>query len=273
MKTLFGRYGWAVALLTVAGALMLLGSAPVSAEQSPFEQLRRQMPAKLDLLRDRVDEAGGQDLSLALFLAVQSEDAHTVGTTVLVEPFWLLQNAQYTLEVPACLLVAADGNCLEQTVFSFSTGADEERPMVLEAQPTEGQSEVPNDLPLVLTFSEAVRLNAVNNVVLRVNGQQVQLAARDIVVMEREVTIDLPRGYSLGNSQLQSISVELVVQEDAFRDLAGNSNELFELRFSAVAQRCGSSYLSSHITDDCLCYTKDSKCFCDCGQVTLFEPF
>ena len=100
MKTLFGRYGWAVALLTVAGALMLLGSAPVSAEQSPFEQLRRQMPAKLDLLRDRVDEAGGQDLSLALFLAVQSEDAHTVGTTVLVYQ-------QYPRERKLAILLAA----------------------------------------------------------------------------------------------------------------------------------------------------------------------
>ena len=100
MKTLFGRYGWAVALLTVAGALMLLGSAPVSAEQSPFEQLRRQMPAKLDLLRDRVDEAGGQDLSLALFLAVQSEDAHTVGTTVLVYQ-------QYPRERKLAVLLAA----------------------------------------------------------------------------------------------------------------------------------------------------------------------
>ena len=69
---------------TVAAALMLLGYEPVSAEQSPFEQLRRQMPAKLDLLRERIDEAGGQHLSLALVLASQNEDAHTVGTTVLV---------------------------------------------------------------------------------------------------------------------------------------------------------------------------------------------
>lgn len=84
MKNLFGRYGWALALLTAAGALMMIGSSPVSAEQSPFEQMRRQMPAKLDLLRDRVNEAGGQDLSLALLLASQNEDARMVATTVLV---------------------------------------------------------------------------------------------------------------------------------------------------------------------------------------------
>ena len=84
MKKLFGRYGWVVSLLTAAGALMLWGTKPAAAEQSPFEVLRRQMPAKLDLLRDRVNEAGGQDVSLALVLAAQNEDAHTVGTTVLV---------------------------------------------------------------------------------------------------------------------------------------------------------------------------------------------
>lgn len=84
MKTLIGRYGWALALVTVAGALMMWGAKPAAAAQSPFEVLRRQMPAKLDLLRDRVDEAGGQELRLALVLAVQNEDAHTVGTTVLV---------------------------------------------------------------------------------------------------------------------------------------------------------------------------------------------
>lgn len=100
MKKLFGSYGWVLALLTVAGALMLLGSAPVSAEQSPFQQLRRQMPAKLDLLRERVNEAGGQDLSLALLLASQNEDAHTVGTTVLVYQ-------QYPRERKLAVLLAA----------------------------------------------------------------------------------------------------------------------------------------------------------------------
>ena len=79
---------------------MLLGSAPVSAEQSPFQQLRRQMPAKLDLLRERVNEAGGQDLSLALLLASQNEDAHTVGTTVLVYQ-------QYPRERKLAVLLAA----------------------------------------------------------------------------------------------------------------------------------------------------------------------
>lgn len=84
MKNLFGRYGWALALLAVAGALMMIGSSPVSAEQSPFDALRRQMPAKLDLLRERVNDAGGRDLSLALLLASQNEDARLVSTTVLV---------------------------------------------------------------------------------------------------------------------------------------------------------------------------------------------
>ncbi len=100
MKKLAGRYGWVLALLTAAGALMLLGSAPVAAEQSAFEVLRRQMPAKLDLLRERVDQAGGKDLSLALLLAVQNEDAHIVGTTVLVYQ-------QYPRERKLAVLLAA----------------------------------------------------------------------------------------------------------------------------------------------------------------------
>ncbi len=100
MKKLLGRYGWVVALVTAAGALMLWGTKPVSAEQSPFETMRRQMPAKLDLLRDRVNEAGGQDLRLALVLASQNEDAHTVATTVLVYQ-------QYPRERQLAVLLAA----------------------------------------------------------------------------------------------------------------------------------------------------------------------
>ena len=100
MKNLLGRYGWVVALVTAAGALMLWGTKPVSAEQSPFETMRRQMPAKLDLLRDRVNEAGGQDLRLALVLASQNEDAHTVATTVLVYQ-------QYPRERQLAVLLAA----------------------------------------------------------------------------------------------------------------------------------------------------------------------
>ena len=84
----------------VAAALMLLGYEPVAAEQSPFEQLRRQMPAKLDLLRERVDEVGGEQLSLALLLASQNEEAHTVGTTVLVYQ-------QYPRERKLAVLLAA----------------------------------------------------------------------------------------------------------------------------------------------------------------------
>lgn len=100
MKNLLGRYGWVVALVTAAGALMLWGTKPVSAEQSPFETMRRQMPAKLDLLRDRVNEAGGQDLRLALVLASQNEDAHTVATTV-----WVYQ--QYPRERQLAVMLAA----------------------------------------------------------------------------------------------------------------------------------------------------------------------
>ncbi len=100
MKKLFGRYGWAMALVVAAGALMCMVSVPASAEQSPFEKLRHEMPAKLDLLRARTDEAGGKDLSLALLLSAQNEDAHTVGTTVLVYQ-------QYPRERKLAVLLAA----------------------------------------------------------------------------------------------------------------------------------------------------------------------
>lgn len=100
MKRFIGRYTWAIALLVVAGSLLFLGSAPVSAEQSSFGKLRRQMPEKLDLLRERVNKAGGEEISLALLLASQNEDAHTVGTTV-----WVYQ--QYPRERKLAVLLAA----------------------------------------------------------------------------------------------------------------------------------------------------------------------
>ena len=193
------------------------------------------------------------------------------GASVELEPFGLPASAELTLTLPACLLMDAAGHCLPELRVALSTGADATRPLVLETEPREGQSNIPSDLPLVLRFDEPVRLFAVDNLLLRTNGQRVPLDALSVAVEGREVRILPARGFNRGNENLPFVEVELEVGEDAFRDEAGNSNEAMTLRFTAAAQRCGSSYLSSFMEDGCKCYSEGSKCYCDCGPVDLFE--
>lgn len=54
------------------------------AKETAFEALRASMPAKLKALRERADEAGGKDISLALLLGSYNKDARLVASTVLV---------------------------------------------------------------------------------------------------------------------------------------------------------------------------------------------
>ena len=106
---------------------------------------------------------------------------------------------------------------------------------------------------------------------LREAGFDMPLDALSVAVEGREVRILPARGFNRGNENLPFVEVELEVGEDAFRDEAGNSNEAMTLRFTAAAQRCGSSYLSGFMEDGCKCYSEGSKCYCDCGPVDLFE--
>ena len=87
----------------------------------------------------------------------------------------------------------------------------------------------------------------------------------------KDVTIQLDHGYNMGYSGLDDINVRVLIEEDAFRDLAGRSNEMFESTFTAIPQRCGSSYLSTFMENACKCHNQDGKCWCKCGLVNLFE--
>ena len=215
--------------------------------------------------------ASASDASDAWTASLPASQIRTDGATVELEPFGLPASAELTLTLPACLLMDAAGHCLPELRVTLTTTADATRPLVLETEPREGQSNVPSDLPLVLRFDEPVRLFAVDNLVLRTNGQRVPLDALSVAVEGREVRILPVRGFNRGNENLPFVEVQLEVGEDAFRDEAGNSNEAMTLRFTAAAQRCGSSYLSGFMEDGCKCYSEGSKCYCDCGPVDLFE--
>lgn len=84
MKNLFKAYGWLTVLILTIGLFFASGWEFASAEEESFEALRGQIPAQLDALRARVNQAGGADISLALLLGAQNEDARMVGATVLV---------------------------------------------------------------------------------------------------------------------------------------------------------------------------------------------
>ena len=183
----------------------------------------------------------------------------------------LMPNTQYVLTLPTCSVVSASGGCNELLTGSFATGDDAERPLVVASQPAEGQREVPNDVPLKLVFDKPVKLVNVNNVELLLNTKLQALTKRDVEVRANEVTIVLSKGFSNGNANLESIEVALTVRDGAFEDYAGNSNEAFEVHFTAVPQRCGSSYLSSYIQDDCTCTNVNNSCVCKCGKLSLFS--
>ena len=177
--------------------------------------------------------------------------------------YGLLPNAMYTVEIPSCTVITMSGVCNNEiNSLSFTSEADTERPIVMYSQPMDDQNHIPNDVPLRLFFNEPVVLNNVNAIALKTNGQGQALSAHDIVIEGHIVTILQPMGYSRGNSNLESIEVSLMVQEDAFRDLSGNSNEEFKLQFVAVPQRCGSGYLSSYVEDECVCTNSNDTCVC-----------
>ena len=179
-------------------------------------------------------------------------------------------NTVYAVEVPACAVIDLAGNCVAATTLRLETLGDELRPFVVSAEPEEGRS-VPNDVPLVLTFSEEVVLANVRDIVIRLNYQEVSLNALDVHVAANKVMIDLEGGYSQGNGALERVEVSVEVKEGAFKDLAENNNEYYMVQFTASPLRCGSSYLASSMTNACECYSREGKCFCDCGGVNLFE--
>lgn len=193
------------------------------------------------------------------------------GRYVFLQSYLLMPSTEYTLTLPTCSVVSASGGCNELLTGSFATGVDAERPLVVASQPVEGQKEIPNDVPLKLVFNKPVRLVSENNVELVLNTKLQTLTKRDVEVRANEVTIALSKGFSNGNANLESIEVSLTVRDGAFEDYAGNSNEAFEVHFTAVPQRCGSSYLSSYIQDDCTCTNVNNSCVCKCGKLSLFS--
>lgn len=83
MKTNFAWYIRLFIWVFVFGGLV----APQfvqGADASSFEAKRAALPARLDALRERMDQGGGQDVSLALLLASRSKDARLVCSTILV---------------------------------------------------------------------------------------------------------------------------------------------------------------------------------------------
>ncbi|MBQ9971229.1 MAG: hypothetical protein IJP25_03795 [Elusimicrobiaceae bacterium] len=82
MKKYISKYLWVVILLVLV--FLFVRSQTAEAEPSSFGAMRKAMPEKLEVLRAKLDDAGGGDMSLAFFLSSQNEDARLVSSTVLV---------------------------------------------------------------------------------------------------------------------------------------------------------------------------------------------
>ena len=193
----------------------------------------------------------------------------TLSMFATLEILGLVENASYKLEIPECAFMDIHGNCFAATVLDVETTVDAVAPIVT-ALDLMDKVNVPNDVPLHFSFSEVVRLNNVNSIVILANNNVIPLAKHNVIVNEKEVTIQLDRGYSMGYA-MHTINVQVYIEEDAFRDIAGHPNELFSAHFTAVGQRCGSSYLSTFMEDACKCHSEQGKCWCSCGIVNLFE--
>lgn len=182
----------------------------------------------------------------------------------------LIANTAYTLVIGECAVEDIYGNCVPEKRIAVETMEDLESPVVSYCDVAD-KTNVPNDLPIHLQFSEVVRLNNINHIAVLANNNVVTLYKHNIVVDGREVTIQLDRGYSMGSRGLDAMDVKVIIEEDAFRDLAGHGNEFYEASFTAVPQRCGSSFLSTFMEDGCRCHSEGGKCWCSCGLVNLFE--
>lgn len=79
MKTVFGKVAWMLGLLVLAVPLM----AEPSMTAREFKAAQKAVAGKLSILRDRLDRAGAENLSLAFVLSVKSKDALAVSSTVL----------------------------------------------------------------------------------------------------------------------------------------------------------------------------------------------
>ena len=195
---------------------------------------------------------------------------HVDDKTVFYNVKGLVENMNYTLTIPECAIEDIYGNCFSATEITVHTTADLMNPLI-NSFDLANKQHVPNDLPMHFTFNENVYLNDVNHVVVVANTHVISLTNKNIMIDGKDVTIQLDQGYNMGYSGLDDINVRVLIEEDAFRDLAGRSNEMFESTFTAVPQRCGSSYLSTFMENACKCHNQDGKCWCKCGLVNLFE--
>jgi hypothetical protein len=82
MKKYIGKYIWVVILLILV--FFFVRSQSADAEPSPFGVMRKAMPERLQVLREKINDADGEDISLAFFLSSQNEDAQLVSSTILV---------------------------------------------------------------------------------------------------------------------------------------------------------------------------------------------
>lgn len=82
MKIVFKHKVWWVVLACLACGFF--ASRLLSAQAPSFEAKCSALPARLELLRERMDQAGGKEASLALLLASRNKAARVVCSTVLV---------------------------------------------------------------------------------------------------------------------------------------------------------------------------------------------
>ena len=189
---------------------------------------------------------------------------------LLVSTGSLRANTAYELLLGECVVVNAAGNCLPRRLLRFATLEDESRPYLLSTEPANGATEIPNDVPLVLEFSEEVAVADARLLEVYLNNHKVTLDPLAVRVAGSRVEVELDDAYSLASASLEFLTVDVKVKEGAFRDRAGNANEEDSVEFSVKPLHCGSAYLASYMEDDCQCYSRMGMCVCDCG-VNMFE--
>lgn len=146
--------------------------------------------------------------------------------SIIVEPDSLLDpTTTYTFSVPRlCDLV---GNESPGITFSFTTNSSSEpdttAPVLLSVEPGTGAGNVSATNPVVLTFSERVSVNALDDIQVTINGQEVSgfvsLDGNRVVITPDE---EVPTGISLG-VQISGIS------DTSGNSYSGSSDYNFEL--------------------------------------------
>jgi len=142
----------------------------------------------------------------------------------------LSANTEYTLTLDGVCDVA--GNVVATTSTQYTTGteiADTTRPTLLSIDPTNNMTGVGVDSPIILTFSEAIRIDKLSNIEISVDNSRI---AGNYVVNEEQTEVT----FTPDNSLPANTEIETYMSSNSMLDLTGNTGTTITRYFTTALE-------------------------------------